>query len=132
MFSVLSENITKQLSGGSFRRRFEMKKKIISLFTVISMLLLIIGIPIANAENDHVELMVSNGTCGDGLTWTLDSSGMLIVSGTGDMSSWSSTIDVPWNRSDIKHVVVEEGITSIGQYAFYGCENLTEVIIPDM
>lgn len=74
----------------------------------------------------------SSGTCGkDGnnLTWTL-SGGTLTISGTGDMADYSNTN--PWydNRSSIKSVVIEAGVTSIGKYAFYNCDNLTSMTIP--
>ena len=78
---------------------------------------------------------LASGTCGkegDGsnLTWTLSKNGVLTISGTGDMADWSNTN--PWyeNRSSIKSVVIEAGVTSIGKYAFYNCDNLTSVTIP--
>ena len=75
----------------------------------------------------------SSGTCGkdgDNLTWTLSTEGTLTISGTGAMADYSNTN--PWydNRSSIKSVVIEAGVTSIGKYAFYNCDNLTSVTIP--
>lgn len=45
----------------------------------------------------------------------------LVISGTGDMPRMSySTADIPWlDNTNIENVVVEEGVTSIGNYAFY-------------
>ena len=74
------------------------------------------------------------GTCGENLTWTLDDNGVLTISGTGEMTGFSAgTTEQPWcdYRNSIRHIVVEEGITSIGKYAFYLCENLETVEISD-
>ena len=74
--------------------------------------------------------LIANGTCGDNLTWTLDSEGTLTISGTGAMESYESN-KVPWDSSAIKTVVIEEGVTTIGHHAFYGCTDLTSVTIPN-
>jgi len=68
--------------------------------------------------------------CGDNLTWTLDENGTLTISGTGDMYDWA-TGEAPWydNRESIKNVVVENSVTSIGDYAFEDCTSLTSVTI---
>lgn len=74
---------------------------------------------------------VASGTCGDSLTWTLDSDGTLTISGSGAMSSFSQTT-MPWysNITDIKTVTIENGVTSIGNYAFRGCSSLESITIP--
>ncbi len=76
---------------------------------------------------------VASGTCGENLTWTLDSEGTLTISGTGEMTNWAYSSDVSWhsNRELITNVVIDYGVTSIGDKAFYPCENLTSVAIPD-
>ena len=70
-------------------------------------------------------LFAVSGTCGDNLTWNLTGNGVLTISGTGAMSNYTSSSPsrAPWysNRSSIKSVVIEEGVTSIGEYAFNGC-----------
>ncbi len=73
-----------------------------------------------------------SGKCGDNLTWSLDTdTGVLTVSGTGDMYNWSSVSNVPWysSRSSVKTVVIGDSVTSIGDYAFYSCTGLTSVTI---
>ena len=75
-----------------------------------------------------------SGKCGANLTWSLDTdTGVLTISGTGDMYNWYSSDDVPWysNRSSIKTVVIGDSVTSIGRRAFRYCESLTSVTIPN-
>ncbi len=73
-----------------------------------------------------------SGTCGDNLTWTYED-GTLTISGTGTMASYDSD-DAPWYssyKSSITTVVIKDGVTSIGNYAFFYCTNLTSITIPD-
>ena len=68
-----------------------------------------------------------SGTCGNNLTWTyVESTGTLTISGTGDMYDYSQS---PWSSYIIKKVILENGITSIGNRAFEGCSGLTSVTI---
>ncbi|MCD8354377.1 MAG: leucine-rich repeat domain-containing protein, partial [Clostridiales bacterium] len=76
--------------------------------------------------------VTASGTCGEDLTWVLED-GTLTISGTGDMTDWSSSSSVPWYSyaSSIISVVIADDVTSIGNYTFYNCESLTSVTIPD-
>ena len=71
-----------------------------------------------------------SGSCGDDVTWTL-AAGTLTISGTGEMTDYS--FFAPWyrDRQSIVTVLVGDGVTSIGDHAFAGCENMTGVTIPD-
>lgn len=73
-----------------------------------------------------------NNLCGNNLTWKLDSNGTLKIMGTGDMWDYSSD-DVPWETDidKINSIIFEDGITSIGSYAFYDCNNLISVEFSD-
>ncbi len=76
---------------------------------------------------------IDNGTLGENLTWTLDmESGVLTISGTGFMDNKDSAIDKPWYeyQEQITKVVIEEGVTSIGENMFALMPNLTEVQLP--
>lgn len=80
--------------------------------------------------------IIDSGYCGGegngtNLTWTLDSDGVLTISGNGEMRETQAAM--PWYRrkSTIETVVIENGVTSIGQNAFDGCWNCTSVSIPD-
>ena len=71
--------------------------------------------------------IVASGTCGANLTWTLSDNGILTIEGTGEMTS------SPWcddYESRIKKVIVNEGVTSIGDRAFEYCTNLSFIAIP--
>ena len=67
--------------------------------------------------------------CGNNVTWKLTAipnNYILTISGTGDMDGH------PWEtyKSDITTVVIGDGVTSIGDFAFEGCTSLTTVSIP--
>ena len=68
----------------------------------------------------------------DGTNWYLSVDGTLTVSIEGDMSNYPEG-ETPWNRqrNGIKKIVIKEGVTRIGDYAFAGCQNLTSVEIPN-
>ena len=75
----------------------------------------------------------ASGTCGTNLTWELKD-WTLTISGTGAMKNYSRVNSKsPWYtyRSQFRSVVIEEGITSIGEFAFYDCYSLTEISLPD-
>nr|WP_325195724.1 leucine-rich repeat protein [uncultured Oscillibacter sp.] len=89
-----------------------------------------------------------SGYCGgegDGtnLRWTLDSDGLLTISGVGEMDQYlySSTVAVsshfaPWYSDDasankVIRVKIDSGVTSIGDYAFFKCSNLMGITIPE-
>ena len=75
-------------------------------------------------------IFAASGTCGDNLTWDL-TNGVLIISGTGAMTNYSSSSNIPWysSRSSIASVVINDGVTSIGENAFQFCRSLTSVSI---
>ena len=74
----------------------------------------------------------TSGTCGENLTWTLDGEGTLRIAGEGAMEDFVY-YDVRWNGSysSIKAVVIESGVTTIGDCAFMHFTSLTSVTIPE-
>lgn len=78
---------------------------------------------------------VSSGYCGadpDGknVEWYIDQSGTLFIIGTGAMKDYTYLSDVPWsNNSNIKKVVMSEGITHIGEMAFAYCDAAAKTIV---
>ena len=73
----------------------------------------------------------ASGSCGESLTWSLNSAGDLTVSGTGDMADFAAT-GAPWAeyRDQVKLVIVGQGVTSIGSSAFQDCKKLETVSLP--
>ena len=74
-----------------------------------------------------------SGSCGENVTWTLTADGTLTISGTGAMTDYTYDSRSPWYscRTYIKRVVMQQGVTSIGDLAFWDCSGLTSVTIPD-
>ena len=94
-----------------------MMKKV-GVFACLAALILVLGcFTLAEAE--------TSGSCGTGVTWVLDNNGFLTISGNGGMTSH------PWTASEVKQVVIEQGVTSIGEYAFRNCSSLTSITIPE-
>lgn len=71
-------------------------------------------------------------SCGPDLSWSI-SDGTLVITGSGDMTDYSTYTKVPWysQRRSIRQVQLPEGMTSVSRYAFYGCTALTELTVPD-
>ena len=69
----------------------------------------------------------------DNLTWTLDADGTLTISGTGAMKDYNAAdnLSPAYMNSNVKKVVIEDGVTSIGELAFFKCSSLTNITIPD-
>lgn len=72
------------------------------------------------------------GKCGNNLTWTYkEATGTLIIEGSGDMENYGEN-SIPWKsyRSNIKRLIIKEGVTSIGSYAFWN-SGINSVNIPN-
>ncbi len=75
---------------------------------------------------------IASGICGENLTWTLDSDGVLTVSGTGAMKDYDFAHASPWYRYRdlITSASLTDGLTGIGRDAFSDCTALTSITIP--
>ena len=76
-------------------------------------------------------IIVKSGECGDNVTYTLDSDGLLKISGSGNMNDYYIGSSPFYLNKDIKEIVIGDGVTSIGDCAFLGCSSLTSIEIPD-
>lgn len=100
-------------------------KKVVSALVSVVMLLTTLSVSVFAADP-------TNGTCGDDLTWTFDTeTGELSIEGTGAMYNYAYG-NRPWESSKdaLKIVTIGDGVTTIGNYAFRDCTNLTEIDIP--
>lgn len=97
-------------------------KKHVFLITIIGLLLLVLPLMV-NAE------IVDSGTCGEGVTWELENNGQLTISGEGSMNDFNAFSNNEWRfyRNSIRSVVIEGGVTNVGRYAFYDCQELASV-----
>ncbi len=77
--------------------------------------------------------IVQFGSCGEATTYTLDSCGLLTISGTGPTKNHNSSSYVPWYnvRDSIREVIIEPGVTGIGNRAFSGLTALEKVTLPN-
>lgn len=88
----------------------------------------------ASMEKYSFYAMDTLSPCGDSAFWRLDEDGTLTISGTGEMQDYSTAgkTAAPWysKRRYIKSLVIEEGIVSVGKYAFCDCTLLSGVQLP--
>ena len=108
-----------------------MKKRLLSILLAAVMVLTMLPLGLVDTA-----WAASSGTCGDKLTWSLSDDGTLTISGTGKMKDYGDNYGMsvaPWyvGSSQVKTVIIEDGVTSIGDRAFDGCTKLTRVVIPD-
>ena len=101
-------------------------KKIISLLLSFAMLLSTVSVVDFSAFAD-----VQTGSCGENVSYSLDTeTGVLTISGTGDMTDYSTNSPF-YQNTNIKSVIIENGVTSIDDFAFSNCTSLTNITIPD-
>ncbi len=67
----------------------------------------------------------------DSINWSIEN-GTLTITGSGAMQDYPNPEDAPWhdNKDKITKIVIEDGITRIGNLAFYGLTNATEAVVP--
>ncbi len=92
-------------------------KRGLSLFLslTIAFLIITVSVPVAFAAE-------YSGACGSGVLWDLDTyTGELVVYGSGDMKNYSAESAPSWSpyQNYIKNVIISDGVTSVGAYAFY-------------
>lgn len=112
-----------------------MKKRMLVLVLALVMVLSLLPFGASAAE------IVDSGKCGKNVTWTLDSNGLVTISGTGAMADYDAYDMTEYRHNgvvspfmyaeDIYDVVIQDGVTSVGEKAFKGCRLLMGVTIPD-
>ena len=116
---------------GTRKGKIKLKKRLLSILLAAVMVLTML--PLGLVETAWA---ASSGTCGKNVTWSLSDDGTLTISGTGKMKDYGDNYGMsvaPWyvGSSQVKTVIIEDGVTSIGDRAFDGCTKLTRVVIPD-
>lgn len=109
------------------------KKSMLRLAVRIIVLgLIIFGITSTSNAAEIVESGKMGAEC-DNMTWTLDTDGVLTISGTGEMGDEFYWNDDPWyeeGRGKVTKVIINEGVTSVSEYVFQDETNLTSVTLP--
>ena len=96
--------------------------------SAVLMALLIVITPCFSSAAEESVGSVS-GTCGENLTWEYDdATGTLTISGTGPIDDYSP-YNRPWGKYEdkIESVIIGDAVTGIGNYSFYGFDNLTSI-----
>lgn len=105
-------------------------KRLISLLLAVCMVIAMLPVSAFAAENS------TSGPCGDNATWALteDNNGdyTLTISGTGAMTDYSAKGDAPWfwANKQIRRIVIEDGVTTIGAHTFQACDRFHTIAIP--
>ena len=132
-----------------------MKRHFLALLLSLTMIISLLPVT-AMAEDEQEDELVTreaktpvepatSGDCGttesDHVTWSFNSNtGVLTISGNGAMADYAIITEnkvmhttAPWKAydSDIKSVIIEPGVTKIGSHAFFMCNNLESVSIPE-
>ena len=99
-------------------------KRFLSVLLALCMVLTLLPLEVFAAE------IVDSGTCGENVTWRLDENGVLTISGEGRMMDYEWDQSLFYANTSISSVVIEPGVTDIGDYVFQNCGSLTNVVIP--
>ena len=122
LVKMLSQFVKKMLNTYNQIKRFMMK------------IIILLSIILANISSTQASVIT--GTCGSGLTWSLNTKdSTLTIEGSGNMATYedSSNKRAPWYeyKTYIAYINFPAGLRNIGNTAFYYCENLKTVNIPN-
>ena len=117
-----------------------MKKMLSFILSLIMVIGIITSVPVTVSAAS----VVDSGICGENVSWTLDSEGVLTIRGSGPMYNYYRNPDEgleyeyidgdsPWyeNRKSIKTINIDPQVTHIGNRAFYECMSITELTLPE-
>ncbi|MBQ0060002.1 MAG: cell wall-binding repeat-containing protein [Lachnospiraceae bacterium] len=91
----------------------------------------------ASAITEELNAASLSGRCGADLTWEYDEEEeILTIRGQGKMYPYTynkeeDVSSAPWANLTVTGIIIEDGVTSIGHYAFAALHDLTEVLIPN-
>ena len=118
-----------------------MKKRVGLLVVLLALVIMGSTMSVEAAE------IIDRGYCGEegngkNLTWTLDRDGELVIEGQGKMKDWTWEESDPlednyrptdWHKyyENIYSVIIQNGVMSIGEYAFCECISLSDITLPD-
>lgn len=107
-------------------RKHVMKQHINRIFALCLALLLCVGLFVQPASAAE-----TSGSCGDNLTWSF-ADGRLTITGSGEMTDYNQVDLPPWYefRDQIYYLSLPEGLTTVGDMAFFDCINLTAATMP--
>ena len=92
------------------------------------------NITVETSEDVPEQGYTKSGTYGENITWNFDeATGTLTFSGSGDMADTPAGEFTPWEknfRTEVKHIIINDGITNIGMNAFYTIEKAEDIYIP--
>ncbi len=108
-------------------KKFKRITAIILTLLMVTTTFFAIPLNVSAEETAEFSLGATSGITGD-CTWKLDDEGTLTISGNGKMGNYYLVWGAPWERN-IKSVIIEKGVTSIGSFAFYRCTSLTNLTI---
>ena len=112
-----------------------MKKKFNKAIAVLLALLMVtttisvFPLTVLSAEGTEEPVGATSGTSGD-CTWT-NNNGHVTISGEGRMADYRYYTDSPWYGQGVKSVVIEQGVTNVGNRAFTFCYDLESVSMAD-
>lgn len=114
-------------------KRYKKIGNVLMLFVCFIIALFLLALQVyAETGEDTEQTIIASGKDG-GIEWSLDSSGLLSIAGIGGSGGMldynQNTTYAPWHEygSQVKKIVIQDGVTSIGNFAFYDCVNATEI-----
>ena len=93
----------------------------------ILFILVAILMPLASIADER-------GWCGKNVSYSyVEATQTLTISGSGAMTDYTLKSNSPWYsyKDEIANLIIEGGLTKIGDYAFFACKSLKSVVIPN-
>lgn len=112
------------------REKIKKNSFLATVFIVFALMIFAILKPNYTSVNKY--RLATSGSCGTGTIFVLSEDGTLTISGSGRIRDYSESNAAPWTSEStyISKIVILNGITTVGDYAFNGCSNVMELTIP--